>query len=866
MDYKLIQKADRELIYYGIYNTVLETVDGGDILSKIRQKYFETGKRQKNRSTYNIMGTIYRCSYNMEEDKPLKWKKLIGSQLAEYSAICEEGYYIESVDREKHPYKRAYYDNSHTLLRVEFFSKNDKNTPVCSVVPSTDGERSVLVRKGSDTADVLYPFEQVVDKELTENLNSQSGMPEIFCRTNSGSYYFCNETEAEKRQAMLDEIFERENSSSGRLESDGIVKPSFDIDSADFEVKEPTEKHSHVEEGGNKDYVDSIIRQNEGEDNIPTAALNDSHKYDRKIDDIHGQSCTYLSECPYELMEKLIIESGESKYYYYGEVVDDKRSGMGRTAMSNGKTAYEGGYKDDKRDGFGVYYYKSGKLCYVGSWKQNKREGLGIAFSPNDGSVFVGDWQNNTSCGIGASFDKDGRFVYLGKTKDGKRNGAAVTYSAEGDNFFVGKYKDGEFSGTGTQFDSEGNMLYVGEYKNNIRIGTGISYKSDGSVCYNGEWNDNLYNGKGTLYFDDGKILRGTFRNGRAYGKCSLTDRTGRLIYMGSFENDVYNGAGRLFLENGAYVEGNFTDGEPTGIFNEYNRNNHLVYCGEWSNGHRNGRGVEYANGEKVYDGGFVNSVYEGSGTLYKDDIPIYSGTFRNGMKCGLGAEYSGNEIIYFGMWENDCHSGCGILYENGTARYVGQFRDNKRHGRINEIYDGKVIRKCLYSDDVLTYMCEYSEDNIMIYFGNVSDGKRNGMGCSYNNLCEKEFEGIFKNDMPEKTMQVFYKQLEDLPECEQLRDTEYEKFRLIPEYAIDMSYEAGKYTGCLSNGIPEGKGTLLFCDHRYTGIFSKGLADGMGIIYMSDGRELRGKFSTRPLKGSKRLHFADTVYYVIAD
>ena len=872
MDYKLIQKADRELIYYGIYNTEIETVDGGDILSKVRQKYFETQKRQKNRSTYNIMGTIYRCSYNMEENKPLKWKKLIGSQLTEYSVISEEGYYIESVDKDRNPYKRAYYDNSHMLLRAEFFLKNDKNNPVCTVIPSTDGERSVLVRRSSGAADVLYPFEQVVDKELTERLNSSRGEPQIFCRTNSGSYYFCNESEAAVRQSLLDKIMERENSAAANSGSDEIIEPYFNINDNALEENGSKSEYSDVDDyestSAEKDNTYTVVNDDmtDSEENITYIAQEDIYTSETQVNEEHKQPCAFASECPYELKEKLIIESGESKYYYYGDVVEDKRSGIGRTAMSNGRTAYEGGYKDDKRDGFGVYYYKSGKLCYAGSWKENKRQGLGIAFSPNDGGVLVGNWHNNESSGIGASFDKNGNLIYLGKTNGGKRNGAVVTYSEKEDSFFVGKYKNGEFLGTGTQFDSEGNMLYVGEYRNNMRVGTGISYKADGSVCYNGEWSDNLYNGRGTLYLSDGKILRGTFKNGKADGRCSLTDRTGRLIYLGSFENDMYNGSGRLFLDAGAYVEGCFADGEPTGIFNEYDNNNHLVYCGEWSNMHRNGKGIEYVNNEKVYDGSFVNSVYEGDGKLYSEGRLVYSGEFKGGMRCGTGAEYSGDDVIYFGTWKNDCYSGCGMLYENGMIRFAGQFRNGKMHGRINELYDGKIIRKCLYNDDVLTYMCEYSEDNIMIYFGNISDGKRNGMGCSYNSECEKVFEGIFRNDMPEKAMQVFYRNLDELPECEELKDTEYESCRFAPEYAVDMTCAAGKYTGCLSSGIPEGRGSMLFCDHRYTGVFSKGAADGRGIIYMNDGREISGSFSTRPLKGSKRLQFTDIIYYVTAD
>ena len=153
-----------------------------------------------------------------------------------------------------------------------------------------------------------------------------------------------------------------------------------------------------------------------------------------------------------------------------------------------------------------------------------------------------------------------------------------------------------------------------------------------------------------------------------------------------------------------------------------------------------------------------------------------------------------------------------------------------------------------------------------MTFFGNIADGKKNGMGCSYNDECEKEFEGIFRNGMPEKAMQVFFMQPSDLPVCEPLNGSEYEKYRHTPEYAVDKDYMHGKYTGCLSEGMPDGKGTLLFCDHRYTGVFSKGYAVGTGMIYMNDGMEIKGEFFAEPVEGSKTLKFTDMTYYVITE
>ncbi len=575
-------------------------------------------------------------------------------------------------------------------------------------------------------------------------------------------------------------------------------------------------------------------------------------------------TCVFASDCPYETIQKQIIESGGKQYFYFGELSNNKRNGRGRTAMKSGETAYEGNYINDKRDGFGVYYYKSGKLCYAGNWKNNKRNGLGSAFSPLDGSVYIGEWKDDLSVGVGASFDYKGKLMYLGKLQNGKKDGAGITFDENKNTFFVGKYKDGSFLGTGTQFSSDGTMLYTGEYKGNMRCGTGTSYNADGTVKYSGRWFNNVYDGEGVLNLENGGRLTGNFKNGKAFGKGTITDKNERVIYVGSFVDDIYNGTGRLFSDDGAYAEGRFVDGEPTGVFNEYNSDGKLIYSGEWNDMRRNGRGIEYKNGEKIYEGGFVNSEYCGDGKQFKDNKLIYTGAFSNGKRNGFGVEFKNDKMVYQGMWSNDAYGGSGIVYENGNAKFAGVFSDGKRNGRINEISNNRVIRKCLYKDDELIYMCEYGKENSLLYYGSVKDNQRNGMGCSFIPYCEKQFEGIFKNGEPEKPMKVFLKELSELPECRELENTEYELYRKTPEYIIEKNISGGIFTGRLKNGKPDGKGTILYSDHRYTGVFSDGEPDGEGVIYMRDGKEIKGFFRSEPFEGCETIILANITYYKI--
>ena len=945
MDYTLIQKADKELIYFGVYNTAVELADAGDVLCSVRQKFFESGKRQKNRSTFNVAGEVIRASYTLEDGRPLKWKKLVGSRIAERVTIREKNYYVESLDAERRVFKKAFFDYKHNWIYTEYFLSDDKNTPDCTFAPYTDGNKpAIIIKQGSNTFETLYPFEVSLDRELTEKLNEAAGEPRVLCRTSSGTFYFCTRLEAQDRQKALDRLLSEKDSQENSFNEDELIEPGFEIDSSAFEQDDDEKDFPVINETDvisespvsdeSKDYViddiidngsDNLISEvstdvasintddisdnnDSGKDNQPAFIVevpensqinNESSQAQPVIDDAgdkyedtmpvqefsftddndslyeesntgeeaaysteQGELCAFSGQCPYENVDKLIIESGGRQYFYFGDTDGDRRHGFGRTTMFDGKTAYEGSYKDDKRDGFGTYYFKSGKLCYAGSWKNNKREGLGAAFSSADGSIFVGKWHENEPCSVGASFDREGRLIYAGKTTGSKRSGAGITYSAESDTFFVGKYKDGEFLGSGTQFDSDGNMLYTGSFSGGMRNGEGVSYNKDGSVKYKGIWKNDLYHGEGILYLEDGCTLHGSFRRGKADGNCTLRDSSGRVIYTGGYSSDLYNGAGRLYCDDGGYAEGRFTDGEPAGVFNEYNASGNLVYCGEWTDMQRNGKGVEYKNGIKVYEGDFSNGIWNGKGKLFENGELVYTGSFIHGKVSGFGTELDGDDVVYTGMWEEGSYNGCGVLYECGEPRFAGCFKDGKREGRINEIAGGRIVRKCIFENDELTYMCEYSEDGSILYYGNVSSGKRSGMGCSFNSSCEKEFEGIFRKGKPEKAMSVFYKELEDLPECSELAETDYQKYSHAPEYAVELSYCGGIYTGQIHLGKPDGRGTMLYFDHRYTGMFSNGEPCGSGVIYMRDGSEIVGRFSPEPTSSCETLIFTNLTYY----
>ena len=196
----------------------------------------------------------------------------------------------------------------------------------------------------------------------------------------------------------------------------------------------PTEQQEIVEENSIDD--DTKVAPNFTNEEILREVLNAMMNNSKENEP--PKVVTSVNETPqaerFDKNADLIINSGNEKYCYYGDINDDcMRDGYGRTEMSNGKTAYEGNYKNNKRNGFGSFYYKNGGLCYTGEWKDNKRNGFGVGVRSSDGSFHAGTWSNNKPEGVGARFDKYGKLSYIANFKNGKESGLCVEYREDGD-------------------------------------------------------------------------------------------------------------------------------------------------------------------------------------------------------------------------------------------------------------------------------------------------------------------------------------------------------------------------------------------------------------------------------------------------
>lgn len=298
-------------------------------------------------------------------------------------------------------------DNEDTV-EVESISTECDDTSENAVEPeeTTTIEENI---EGNLEINETVVDEEKEEVETSENTDKQSNIEEITDDTND-----------EKTEDITGKTDAAEETENTAVEENQVEE-------------NPTEQQEIVEENSIDD--DTKVAPNFTNEEILREVLNAMMNNSKENEP--PKVVTSVNETPqaerFDKNADLIINSGNEKYCYYGDINDDcMRDGYGRTEMSNGKTAYEGNYKNNKRNGFGSFYYKNGGLCYTGEWKDNKRNGFGVGVRSSDGSFHAGTWSNNKPEGVGARFDKYGKLSYIANFKNGKESGLCVEYREDG--------------------------------------------------------------------------------------------------------------------------------------------------------------------------------------------------------------------------------------------------------------------------------------------------------------------------------------------------------------------------------------------------------------------------------------------------
>lgn len=217
----------------------------------------------------------------------------------------------------------------------------------------------------------------------------------------------------------------------------------------------------------------------------------------------------------------------------------------------------------------------------------------------------------------------------------------------------------------------------------------------------------------------------------------------------GRLKDGVLQGKAQQFDVDGLILyDGNFVDGLYDGDGVLY-ANGQKRYAGSFSAGKYEGEGRIYDNDQVVYEGGFSEGQYSGKGTLYEEGQLVYEGEFQAGQRSGIGKAYRNSKVIYEGGFAADLYDGTGSEYRMGKLHYKGDFRNGLFDGNGTEYYSDGSIRyrggfvEGVYSGDGMLTL----KDGTTIR-GTFEDGETLGDA-----VCSKDkkiyYKGLLQSFMP---------------------------------------------------------------------------------------------------------------------
>ena len=188
----------------------------------------------------------------------------------------------------------------------------------------------------------------------------------------------------------------------------------------------------------------------------------------------------------------------------------------------------------------------------------------------------------------------------------------------------------------------------IGVYKGKVVNGPTFVMYNKGNF-YFGNVVDGVKQGEGDHLYPNGFLFQGKYSNDQKISGKVIDGRDGKEIYVGNWEKDNYGGKGWLRNPFKEYIyEGNFVNG----LFDGYGRltyNDGSYYEGSFSSGQQNGFG-KLVLLQSEYEGNFKNSKPHGKGFIKFTNGDKYTGDFENGKISGSGKLTDGNFSID-GTW-----------------------------------------------------------------------------------------------------------------------------------------------------------------------------------------------------------------------
>lgn len=149
------------------------------------------------------------------------------------------------------------------------------------------------------------------------------------------------------------------------------------------------------------------------------------------------------------------------------------------------KFRYEGDYLNELKHGTGREEFLGSNIAYDGTWSNGVFHGSGKLFGKNQNLEYEGDWSNCCVHGYGIIYN-DGKVIYEGHLSNNYPHGQGKNYNEKGLLVYEGRFINGFSHGLGKEYNNEGRLVYEGEYINGIKNGYGIEYSENGEIIYEG--------------------------------------------------------------------------------------------------------------------------------------------------------------------------------------------------------------------------------------------------------------------------------------------------------------------------------------------------------------------------------------------
>jgi len=227
-----------------------------------------------------------------------------------------------------------------------------------------------------------------------------------------------------------------------------------------------------------------------------------------------------------------------------------------------------------------------------------------------------------------------------------------------GDVSYTGTIKNNLRHGHGIQ-KKEVGYIYIGEFKEDKITGYGL-YIEDNGNHYLGYLSNGVFSGDGEYTnIEENSTIKGCFKGGTLSGEGTKVYGNG-LVYKGSFQNNLEDGIGILEFPEGSRIEGTYIKGRLCGQ-GIWKRPQKGLYIGGLIEKEikkniweivREGEGMEQRLNGDIYNGNFVNSKWNGWGSVEWNDGTKWTGNWLNGKQHGEGI-YVHGDVERHGVWDN---------------------------------------------------------------------------------------------------------------------------------------------------------------------------------------------------------------------